>query len=211
MSDNRLRWLQAGFITTLVVANVIAGKICDLAGFIIPAAFVTYGLTFLFTDCISELYGRKEAVRTVWMGFAATVFACLLILAGRYMPVAGFAQETQEAYIALLGMNWRIVGASMAAYLVAQHTDVRMFHFWGKKTGGRFKWLRNNGSTMVSQAIDTSIFISIAFVGLVPNLAWMMLSQYVCKLIVAALDTPFFYLITRGKIWHEFAEESKNA
>ena len=105
-----------------------------------------------------------------------------------------------------LGTNFKFVFASMAAYAVSQTWDVWMFHKMGKLTGGKHKWIRNNVSTMTSQLFDTAIFITIAFAGQVPNLLWMIVSQYIIKLIIAALDTPFFYLFTKNVTQKEFIE-----
>ncbi len=199
VKENGLTILRVLFVTSLIIANVIAGKVVDLWGLIIPAAFVTYGFTFLFTDLISEIYGKKEAIKTVWFGFGATVFASILIFMGQLMPSAVFAKEAGQAYNILLGMNYRFVIASMAAYLIAQHIDVLLFHFWKKLTGGKHKWLRNNLSTMISQLVDTAIFITIAFVGSVPSLGVMIISQYVGKLFIALIDTPLFYIATKER------------
>ncbi len=103
----------------------------------------------------------------------------------------------QEAYDTILGSVPRIVLASMVAYLVSQHHDVWAFHFWRNITKGKFLWLRNNASTMVSQGIDTVLFISIAFIGTVPTnvLLSMLVGQYVMKLVIALLDTPLCYIL----------------
>ena len=97
----------------------------------------------------------------------------------------------------VLGQSARVVFASLTAYLISQLNDVFLFHKLKEKTKGRLKWLRNNASTMASQLIDTAIFITIAFYGVVPNLAWMIFSQYFIKFCLALLDTPFFYFLTR--------------
>jgi hypothetical protein len=101
-----------------------------------------------------------------------------------------------SSFDAVYGFAPRVVAASMVAYLVSQHHDVWAYHFWKEKTGGKRLWLRNNASTAASQAIDTLIFITLAFYGLVPNsiLLQMMAGQYVIKILIAALDTPFIYL-----------------
>ncbi|GAI46045.1 unnamed protein product, partial [marine sediment metagenome] len=157
---------------------------------------IAYPLTFLFTDVIGELYGRKIASRVVWVGFGVSILMVILVLGGGLLPPAPF-WEDQSAYESILGMLPRITLASMIAYLVSQHHDVFAFHFWRQKTKGRFLWLRNNASTMVSQALDTGAFITIAFWGTVPagTLTNMLLSQYVIKLVIAACDTPFCYML----------------
>ena len=184
------------FTTCLIVANIIAVKLISIFGWVVPAGIIAYPLTFLFTDVIAELYGRRIASRVVWAGFGANILTVILIFGGKLLPPAAI-WESQPAYESILGMVPRIVLASMVAYLISQHYDVFAFHFWRKKTKGRFLWLRNNASTMVSQALDTGLFITIAFWGTVPTavITEMLLTQYVIKIIIAACDTPFCYLL----------------
>ena len=184
------------FTTCLLVANIIAVKLVSIGGWVVPAGVIAYPLTFLFTDVISELYGRRIASRVIWVGFGANLLMVVLVFGGKLLPSAPF-WEGQPAYESILGMVPRIVLASMVAYLISQHHDVFAFHFWRRKTKARFLWLRNNASTMVSQALDTGLFIPIAFWGTVPTetLVNMLLTQYVIKLAIAACDTPFCYLL----------------
>lgn len=188
--------LVAAFTTCLLVANIITVKLVAVGGWIVPAGVIAYPLTFLFTDVISELYGRKTAVRVVWIGFGASLLMLLMIYLARLLPGAAI-WEGGAAYEAVLGMVPRVVLASMLAYLVSQHHDVVAFHFWRRVTGGRYLWLRNNASTVVSQALDTTIFIAVAFWGLVPpEVIWnLMLTQFLIKIGIAVLDTPFVYLM----------------
>jgi uncharacterized integral membrane protein (TIGR00697 family) len=188
--------LVAVFTTTLLVANIIAVKLVAIGGWVVPAGVIAYPLTFLLSDVISELYGRKTAGRVVWIGFGASLVMVLLIYVARVLPSAAI-WEGGAAYEAVFGMVPRVVLASMLAYLVSQHHDVIAFHFWRRATGGRYLWLRNNASTVVSQALDTTIFIAVAFWGLLPNaVVWnLMLTQFVIKIIIAVLDTPFCYLL----------------
>src|SRR5690606_34924299 len=197
-ADKKLILLVALFVTSVTTANVLAGKIVAFGDYIVlPAAVVTYAFTFLLTDIIGELYGRQAAQRAVFFGFYAQVFAMTMIYAAMLFPA--LEQEMQDAYEMLLGQNFRFVAASMAAYFVAQSWDVWVFHKLKNKTNGEHKWLRNNASTMSSQFIDTAIFITIGFWGAVPSIWAMIVSQYVVKLVLAALDTPIFYLLTREK------------
>ena len=196
--QNKLTLLTAFFVTSVVIANVLAGKIVAFGDYVIlPAAVVTYAFTFLLTDIINELYGKKAAQRAVFFGFYAQVFAMVMIYVGMLLPA--LEQEMQDAYEMLLGQNFRFVVASMAAYFIAQSWDVWIFNKLKNKTNGRYKWLRNNASTMSSQFIDTAIFITIGFIGSVPSIWAMILSQYCVKLILALLDTPFFYLFTKQR------------
>lgn len=188
--------LSMAFCTLLIVANLIAVKLISIGSFVVPVAVIAYPLTFLVTDTISEIFGRKTATKIVWLGFVMNILMVILIYLGTIIPSAAFWQG-QEAYETILGSVPRIVLASMVAYLASQHHDVFAFYFWRKATKGKFLWLRNNASTMVSQGIDTVLFISIAFVGTVPNavLLNMLFGQYLIKLIIAAVDTPFCYLL----------------
>jgi len=184
------------FTTCLIVANILAVKLISIGGWVVPAGVIAYPLTFLFTDVITELYGRRTASRVVWLGFGANILMVILVYSGKLLTPAPF-WEGQPAYEAILGMVPRIVLASMGAYLVSQHHDIFAFQFWRKKTKARFLWLRNNASTMVSQALDTGMFITIAFWGTVTTevLVNMLYTQYLIKLAIAAADTPFCYLL----------------
>ncbi len=188
--------LAMTFASLLVVANVLAVKLLDVNGWAVPAGILAYPITFLVTDTISELYGRKTASKLVWMGFFISGIMVLLIYVAKILPPAGF-WEHQEAFETILGSVPRIVLASLTAYLISQHADVALFHFYARLTKGKHLWLRNNGSTVISQAIDTALFVTIAFAGTVPagNLWNLVYTQYLIKLGVAAVDTPIVYLL----------------
>ena len=184
------------FAALLIVANIVAVKPLALGDWVLSAGIVAYPFTFLVPDTLSEVYGRRPATRVVWMGFALSVLMAALVYVTRVLPAAGF-WEGQGAFDDTLGAVPRIVLGSMIAFLLSQNTDVFLFHTLGRLTGQRHLWLRNNGSTMVSQAIDTLQFVSIAFAGTVSTgtLLNMMMTQYVVKLAIAAVDTPFVYLL----------------
>lgn len=196
-TNDNLVAINAVFIMSLLVANVVAGKIVDIFGFIVPAAVVAYGITFLCTDIINEIWGKEEAQKTVKLGFKIQIASMVLILLAIWLPPAIFAIDFDISFKTVLGQNVRVVFASLTAYTISQAHDVISFNFWKNKTKGKHKWIRNNVSTLTSQIIDTAIFITIAFWGLVPNLIWMIFSQYILKAIIAIIDTPFFYLFTR--------------
>ena len=184
------------FVTCLLGANIIAVKLITVAGWVLPAGIILYPITFLLTDTISELFGRRQATLVVWFGLVANIILVIVIYLGGMIPAPVF-WENQEAYNTILGAVPRIVLASMVAYLVSQNLDVIGFHFWSRVTDGRFLWLRNNASTMVSQSIDTVLFVVIAFAGVVPSqVLWQMIwMQYLVKLGIAAVDTPFIYAL----------------
>lgn len=194
----KLYILLSIFVSAILMANVIAGvKLVNLAGFVMPAGFIAYCVTFPVTDIVDEVYGRRKAAWFVWAGFIANIVSLVLIYTAYLMPP--LKSEMQKLYSRALMPFWRIVTASMIAYLVSQHHDVWAFWKWKEITKGKYLWLRNNASTMVSQAIDTILFISIAFYGVVPTniLLQMILWQWLWKVFVAVCDTPFVYLGVR--------------
>ena len=200
-----LMLVNAIFVTSLLIANVVSSKIVSFWGLTVPAAIVAYPLTFLMTDVIGEIWGKEEANKTVKLGFICQMISLALIGCAILLPVAPFA-DNQAQFTAILGSSFRVVFASMIGYLVSQSWDVWIFHKirdayiakHGSTKGGR--WIWNNASTMTSQIIDTAIFITIAFSGVVPNIWTMILSQYLVKFVYALLDTPFFYLLTKKEV-----------
>ena len=147
-------------------------------------------------------YGVKN--RTVKIGFICQIISLFLIVIAIFLPIAPFA-DNQREFNLILGSSFRVVAASMCAYLCSQTWDVWIFHKirdmyiskFGSRIGGR--WIWNNVSTMTSQIIDTAIFITVAFYGVVPDIYEMIFSQYCIKLIYAALDTVPFYLMTNER------------
>ena len=189
------------FITSLLIANVVSSKIVSFWGLTVPAAIVAYPLTFLMTDVIGEIWGKEEANKTVLLGFICQCVSLILIALAILLPVVSFA-DNQAEFQLILGSSFRVVFASMIAYICSQSWDVWVFHkvrdlyiaIHGSRIGGR--WIWNNVSTMTSQIIDTGIFITIAFYGVVPDIFAMIISQYLVKLVYAVLDTVPFYLLT---------------
>ncbi len=195
-TEKNLIWLNCFFIASLLIANVVAGKVIAIGYFVLPAAVVAYPITFLCTDIIGEIWGENEANNTVKRGFLIQIFAMILLYIAILLPSAPFAKAFQLQFEAVLSNSARFVIASLCAYVFSQHCDVKLFHGLKRKFYKQ-KWIRNNISTMTSQLIDTAIFITIAFYGSVPDLAIMIVSQYVIKCVMALLDTPFFYFFTR--------------
>lgn len=195
-TNKNLILLNGIFITSLIIANIVSAKIVTFWGLVIPAAIVAYPLTFLMTDVIGEIWGKEQANQTVRIGFYCQLISLLLIGLAILLPVAPFA-DNQEQFKGIMSSSFRVVAASMVAYLCSQSWDVWIFHKLREKSV-KHKWLRNNLSTMTSQIIDTAIFITIAFIGKVPNIWVMILSQYLIKWVYAALDTLPFYLMTRN-------------
>lgn len=183
------------FAGSLVIAAVLAGKIIAVGNVFVPAGVLAYCVTFVCTDVINEIWGREKANQVVLAGFGTLVVCLVLIQLALLWPAAPFWNQ-QEAFAAVLGRTPRIILGSLIAYLLSQFHDVWAFDFWKRATSGRHLWLRNNGSTVVSQLIDSTVFISIAFYGQMPimPLIW---GQWLVKLVIAGLDTAVVYLLVR--------------
>lgn len=210
-NNSNLISINAVFIVCLIIANVVTAKVIDTGlsigstPILIPGAALTYALTFLCTDVIGEIWGKEEANKAVWRGFAAQFLALLLICLTSMLPAHDAAMQT--AYERLLGQTPIFVIGSLVAYLCSQKWDVWIFH----KIRNRFfadprrRWIWNNASTLTSQIIDTAIYITIAF-GIGLGWLWheggvaltlgMIAGQYLLKACLALLDTPIFYILT---------------
>ncbi len=169
-----------------------------MGGLLLPAAIILYPITFLITDVVGEIEGKKSARNLVMAGFYMSLFMVIALVVARVLPPAPF-WDHQDAWNAILGSTPRIVMASMIAYMASQIHDVWAFHWWRKKTEGRHLWIRNLASTVFSQGIDSALFITIAFGGIFswPAIAVMVVSQYLVKVGIAILDTPLCYLLVR--------------
>jgi uncharacterized integral membrane protein (TIGR00697 family) len=189
-------WLIALLGAMLVLMNIFVLKQMDLFGMALTGGNVLYAAVFLSTDLLAEHWGKRAAYRAVRVGFAISLFFLVMSnLILLYTPNAFDAElGGHAAMTTLFSPQWRIVAASMISYLVVQHLDVWLFEWWRRRTGGRMLWLRNNGSTWVSQAVDTVLFTSLAFVGAGFPIWNMIAFTYIVKIIVAAIDTPFIYL-----------------
>jgi uncharacterized integral membrane protein (TIGR00697 family) len=191
--DRAFILLVAIFVGALVISSVLASKIITIFGLFVPAGVLAYCITFVATDVISEIWGRERAGRVVFSGFITLLVTFLLIRLALAWDAAPFWTE-QRAFSTVLGSTSRIIIASFIAYLASQYHDVWSFHMWRKWTAERHLWLRNTASTVVSQFIDTMIFITIAFYGTMPVFP-LIKGQYLIKVLIAVLDTPFVYLV----------------
>ncbi len=207
--------LSGFFLSSLVLANAFVFKFLDVRLPIIGVAAISLGVlpypvTFLCTDLISELYGKRHANAVVLTGAAVSVYMLLLLQIGRVLPVSHLQDPViQDHYLAVFGQSARAILASVAAYLIAQFVDIRLYHFWRKLTDGRHLWLRNNASTMLSQLIDTTAVVTILFYGVWPwsDIGAAILASYVFKLLAAAADTPLMYFGTW--LFADIREESR--
>ena len=207
---DRFYILLAGiFIASLVTCNLIANKFVTVnlgfKVFIVSAGILPYPLTFLVTDLISEIYGQKKANLVVFSGFVASIFVLSFLWLGAQFNSIPNSIIDDFTYNTVFQNAWRLITASMVAYLFAQFIDVRVFHFWKKLTNGKHLWLRNNGSTIASQLIDTTLVISILFFGVwdTNQILSAIIDGWIFKMLIALLDTPIIYVVIyllKGKI-----------
>ena len=201
--------LSGVFIASLVTCNLIANKFVTVdmgfKVFIVSAGILPYPLTFLVTDLISELYGQKKANLVVFAGFIASMFVLLFLWLGGQFNAIPESLVSDDIYNSVFRNAWRIIAASMIAYLFAQFIDVRIFHFWKKLTNGKHLWLRNNGSTVASQLVDTILVIFILFAGVwsTDQIFSAIIDGWLFKMLMALIDTPIIYgiiYLLKGKI-----------
>lgn len=212
--------LGALFITALVVSNLIFQKFFawDFFGiytFEISVGILPYPLTFLITDIISEVYGRKKANQVVTTGIFASFFSLLLIYISASVDATSWSPVDDDLFTKVFGASTIAVIASMMAYLLAQYIDIQIYHFWKRLTKGKHLWLRNNFSTFSSQFVDTfTVLVLLCSFG---KIDWslfggLLLSGFLFKVLVALLDTPLLYLgvyLLRNKFNLKRGEELK--
>lgn len=197
--------LSGLFVALLVVCNLIANKfvLVDLSflgfsePFILSAGVLPYPLTFLITDVLSEFYGKKRTNRVIITGLIASVVIMGVLFLGSAFPSIEGSPVNDEEYNTVFKNSWRVIGASMVAYLLAQLVDVKLFHFWKRLTKGKHLWLRNNGSTILSQLVDTVLVVSVLFIGVKSfgEIQSMIFDGWLYKVLAAFIDTPIFYLL----------------
>lgn len=201
---NNFYLILAGmFIAALVTSNLIFQKFFiwnafGLYTFEISVGIIPYPVTFLVTDIISELYGKKRANRVVLAGLFASIFTLLIVLVADLSKATSWSPVTDGEFHHVFGVTFIGVGASMAAYLVAQFIDVQLFHFWKKLTKGKHLWLRNNASTFTSQFIDTfTVLFLLCTFGIIEwaYFTTLLINGFLFKILVALLDTPIIYFI----------------
>jgi|TARA_B110001452_G_C15164519_1_gene404925 uncharacterized integral membrane protein (TIGR00697 family) len=200
-------YLAALFITSLVVSNLIFQKffywqpfeamIFGIPLFELSVGILPYPITFLITDLISEIFGQKKANQVVVAGIFASFFSIGILLLADFVPAIQSSPIDNETFSQVFSLSPLAVLASMIAYLFAQFIDIKLYHYWKKVTQGKHLWLRNNFSTFASQFLDT--FIVILLLCLFGVLPWdlflgLVVSGFIFKVLVAAIDTPFLYL-----------------
>lgn len=190
------------FICALVVSNLIFQKFFywDFFGiytFEISVGILPYPITFLITDIVSEVYGKRKANQLVTAGIVASFFSLAIVFIADAVPATAWSPINDSLFTTVFGATAIAVFASMMAYLFAQYIDIQIFHFWKRLTKGKHLWLRNNFSTFLSQFIDTfTVLFLLCSFGKIDWILFsgLLLSGFLFKVIVAALDTPFLYL-----------------
>ena len=205
------------FLGTLGMLNILGLtrflQLGSIGGWpiVVAVGALPYPVTFLCTDLISELWGEEKANQLVWVGLLLNGWVLLILWLGGLLPAMPGSDDT--TFRTIQQLSFGSIGASMVAYLTAQFVDVRMFHFWKRRTNGKALWLRNNGSTLVSQLVDTSAVVLISHYGahvlpvlpeepVLPQLASFIASGYLFKLLAALADTlPFIWLTGWLRSW----------
>ena len=199
--------LGALFITSLVVSNLIFQKFfywypldVNIFGaklFEISVGILPYPITFLITDLISEIYGKKRANQIVIGGIFASIFSLLIVYTANAVSATSWSPVGDNLFSTVFGNTMIAVFASMIAYLLAQLVDIQIYHFWKRITKGKHLWLRNNFSTFLSQFVDTfSVLFLLCSFGEISwdRFAGLLISGFIFKVLIAILDTPFLYL-----------------
>ncbi|MGD9668174.1 MAG: queuosine precursor transporter [Hyphomicrobiaceae bacterium] len=196
--------VMAAFVTVLICSNLIGpAKIATvelpLVGAVVFGAGVLFfPISYIFGDILTEVYGYARARKVIWAGFAALAFASLMSAVVVALPPASFWKH-QQAYEIAFGNTWRIVGASMIAYFSGEFVNSYVLAKMKIWTEGRWLWMRTIGSTIVGEAVDSTLFYPLAFYnsGIIPNeaLPTVMLAQFLLKTLVEVVFTPLTYKI----------------
>lgn len=197
----KLTLLSAIFVAGLLAANLLGSKVTTFLGIAVSVGILSYPLTFMVTDVIAEVYGREKAKQVVWAALTAQVLVLILVYVSVIAPPAD-RYDFNEEYTTVFSGSIRMIIASIIAFIASQTHDIWAFHFWKKKFAGKYLWLRNNASTIVSQAIDTLLFMFIAFYGITDKftvgfILELSVSFWLFKIAFAILDTPFVYLAVK--------------
>ena len=186
---------------SVILANIQVLKTVELFGITNTLGNIVYATSFLVTDILSENYSKKDAFKAVVIGFMTLIFMTLIMqIAIQFNPTAD--DFAQKSLVTIFGIMPRIAFASLIAFLLSEMHDIWAYNFWKKKyKKPKYIWIRNNASTIVSQLIDSTVFTSIAFLGVFPREIFIQILITTCvfKWIVAALDTPCVYI---AEYWH---------
>ena len=182
------------FVTCLLTANIIAAKLGVVGGLTLPAGIVIFPISYVLGDGLTEGWGYAATRRVIWLGFACNALMVLAIWLGGELPAAPFWRG-ELAYQEILGHTPRILMASFVAYLIGEFANAFVLAKLKIATQGRWLWIRTIGSTVVGQALDSVVFVTLAFAGIVPAgaLAGIMAGQWLVKVVYEAAATPLTY------------------
>ena len=192
--SHRLVIIAVIFVTCLITANIIAVKVISLGPFILPAAIIIFPLSYIFGDILTEVYGYRWARKVIWLGFICNLIFVIFAWVGQVLPPAPF-WEGQEAYQRILGYTPRLLAASFLGYLVGEFTNSFVLAKMKIMTRGRWLWSRTISSTFVGQGLDTTMFITVAFIGTPAFFPIMILYHWLAKTFIEALATPATYVM----------------
>jgi len=200
-----LMCLTVLFCTALTVSNIIAGKLFDVYGVTLTAGVVLFPIVYIIGDVVPEVYGLQIARRVIWLGFLANAFAVLFFYICLVLPYPAFWQG-QDAFQTVLGFTPRLLLASFVGYIVGTNANAWVLVLVKKLTSGRFLWARTISSTIVGEGIDSLLFMSIAFLGVVPTeiLPGMIMAQWLFKTGYEIAATPLTYIVV-GWVKHQEA------
>ena len=207
--------LQVAIALAIVLANLQGPKLTVIFGMQTSLGVIFYSSIFFATDVLSENYGKEAANKAVRMGFAVSVIVLMMMsLALLYQPstrpeTAAYSASIHEAFATIVNFTPRFIFGSLLAYYISQHFDVWAFHKIKSWTGDKWLWMRNNGSTLSSQVVDTTIYSLVAWWGIVDLKTALALgaAKYVFKVAIAAIDTVFIYW-ARASFRHRAVHEA---
>lgn len=188
--------IGALFVCTLMISNIICGKLFSLWNMVLTADLILFPLTYIFGDVLTEVYGFRRARLVIWTGFLCNLIMVLAFVTALALPHPDFWQG-QDAFSTVLGTTPRIVLASLAAYFVGELSNSTVLSRLKVMTEGRWLWARTIGSTLVGQGVDTMVFMTIAFAGTMQPavLIQMIWFQYLWKVSYEILATPLTYKV----------------
>jgi queuosine precursor transporter len=187
----------AVFVTTLIVSNIVAVKPIQWGEFVLPAAVIVFPISYIVGDVLTEVYGYSAARRVIWLGFACNLLAVTVIWIAQSLPPAAYWVDNQASFESILGFAPRLLVASFLAYLVGEFANAAVLAKLKIATRGRFLWMRTIGSTLVGQGLDSTVFITVAFWGVMPPeiIPTVIVTQWLVKTAYEALATPLTYLV----------------
>lgn len=195
--------LACVFVTLLIASNIMAVKLVDIAGFVLPASIIIFPLSYFFGDVMTEVYGYARTRPVIWLGFLCNLLVVIALYLGQIMSAPPF-WTNQAAYETILGVAPRILLASFCAYIVGEFANSYVLARLKIATNGRWLWMRAIGSTIIGQGLDSAIFITLAFYGTDgPPILTLILNQWMLKTLYETVATPLTYLLVGFLKRHE--------